>query len=130
MMLSVGFVLGLIMVATVVLGGHWLLSLIYRGDFREGGWTFLIIAASGALVLIGSVLGFAMTAIRQLDVQVPIFALVLAVSIVSSAALIPRLGLTGAAFGALLSFGFQVILSAVVVLRATASLRIGASDGG
>jgi O-antigen/teichoic acid export membrane protein len=125
LMLSVGLALGLVMVAAVVLGGHFLLALIYRGDYQDGGWTFVTIAGAGALGFIGSVLGFAMTATRQLDVQIPIFAVVMAVSIISSAVLIPRLGLTGAAFAGLFSFGAQVILSAAVVFNATTSIRLG-----
>jgi O-antigen/teichoic acid export membrane protein len=124
MMLSVGLGIGLVMVAGVALGGHRLLELMYRGDYRDGGLVFITMATAGALGIIGSVLGFAMTAIRQLDVQMPIFGAVMAVSIISSALLVPRLGLMGAAFAGLFSFGVQVILSAAVVSRATRSLQM------
>jgi O-antigen/teichoic acid export membrane protein len=61
-----------------------------------------------------------LTAASQFRVQVPLFAGVVAVSLIGCLILVPRMGLTGAAVAALISSMVQLCASATLVWRTLA----------
>jgi O-antigen/teichoic acid export membrane protein len=88
--------LGLAGVAAAASVGPAILTLVYKPEFSAYGG--LLVGAMGAATLsfAAIVLGFAITATRAFDAQVPLFCAVAAVCGGVSWALVPRFGLPGA----------------------------------
>jgi O-antigen/teichoic acid export membrane protein len=112
------FGLGLAGVAAALALGPTLLALLYRGDFAT--YSGLLVAVMGAATLgyVGIAMGFAITAARAFDAQVPLFCLVAAVCGAASWLLVPRFGLSGAVMALGLAACAQIAGEAVLLGRA------------
>jgi O-antigen/teichoic acid export membrane protein len=115
--------IGLAGVAVSAVAGRLLLSTKYSPEYGAAA-PVLGIAMIGACVsFLASALGYVLTAIRRLSVQVPLFVFVVAVTTGASALLIPAFGLHGAAWACVAGAVAQMAGSAAVLRRSLNTLR-------
>jgi O-antigen/teichoic acid export membrane protein len=88
--------LGIAGMATAYVLGPMILAILYRGEFAA--YSDLLVGLMGAATLgyVGIALGFAITAARAFDAQVPLFCVVAATCGAASWVLVPLFGLPGA----------------------------------
>ena len=98
------------------LGGP-VLTLLYTAEYASYTDLFAWFMAMTTGVLVSSVLGYAMTAMRRFRVQLPIFVAVVAVNVACCAWLIPQIGLTGAVWALIAATLVQGLASLGVVLN-------------
>lgn len=77
--------------------GRWVLTLAYRPEYAEYGGVLTGILAAAIPGYAAAALGYAVTAARAFDAQVPLFCLAAATCGAGSWLLVPRFGLAGAA---------------------------------
>jgi O-antigen/teichoic acid export membrane protein len=94
------------------------LTILYRPEYAQHVDLLRWLMIVGAVQCLNTTLGCALTAASQFRVQVPIFVVVTASSLLSCALLIPRMGLLGAAMGVLVSTVVQLVLTAIAMHRA------------
>ena len=88
--------------------GHPILQVLYTPEFAPYAPAFALVMLSGALGYAASMLGYAVTAARHFVVQIPLWIGVAASTLVGSAILVPRLGVTGGAWALVLTAAVQV----------------------
>lgn len=110
--------LGLGFTALAALAGEPLLALLYGPEYAAHAQLFVWLTLGGAAGYLASAAGFAMTAARRFAEQLPLFVAVVGASALACALLIPRFGLLGAAYAALLAAGVQLLGSGLVVFLA------------
>jgi O-antigen/teichoic acid export membrane protein len=108
--------------------GPEVLTLLYHADFARHPDALVWIMAAAVAAYAASAVGHALTAARLLRVQIPLFAAVGAVALVSSALLVPRAGLLGAGQATLVTAVAQLVLSSLV-LRAARRPRSARARG-
>ena len=114
-------------VLVAVVAGPPLLARLYTPDYARHADVFVRLMVAGVFVYVAYVLWGATTATRYLRVQTPLFAATGAVAVITSATLVPRLGLQGAATAVLVTYAFQsVALAATLVV----ALRPRGAKGG
>jgi O-antigen/teichoic acid export membrane protein len=94
------------------------LTILYRPEYAQHVDLLRWLMIVGAVQCLNTTLGCALTAASQFRVQVPIFVVVTASSLLSCALLIPKLGLRGAALGVLIATIVQLVLTAIAMQRA------------
>ena len=117
-LLLIGVVAGGVGILVAYLWGGELLSLLYTDEYGSYERLFVWIMVGGAVGYCASIFGFAMTAARKFRVQVPLFAVVLAVTAVGCWLLVPRHGLVGAAWALIAAALVQAGGSGLVVWSA------------
>jgi O-antigen/teichoic acid export membrane protein len=121
-LLSMALAIGIACVAAASTLGPWLLAVLFRPEYARMQEVFVILMCAAGLSYLASVLGYALTAARRFQCQLPIFATALVVTAVICAWLIPRTGLQGAAIGAAAGSLTQLV-GASWALLATAGVR-------
>lgn len=112
------FGLGAVGILAAATMGPALLTLLYRGEFGAYGGLLVAVMGAAALAYVGIALGFAITACRAFDAQVPLFCVVAASCGGASWLLIPRFGLRGAAMALALAASVQIGGEALLLGRA------------
>ena len=115
--------IGLAGVAVSAVAGRALLNALYSPEYGTAAPVLVISMVAGGVFLIASALGFVLTAIRRLSVQVPLFMFVAAVTAGASAVLVPAFGLHGAAWACVAGAVAQAAGSVVLLTRAVGTLR-------
>ncbi len=111
-----GVLLGLCTVAGSAIAGHWVLSLLFGKEYAAQSAILLALAAAAGLGFVASLLGYAITAGRRFNEQMPLQLASVAGTSLACFALVPRLGLLGAAVA--IGAGFMVqITGELWVLR-------------
>jgi O-antigen/teichoic acid export membrane protein len=105
------------------LAGEQILTVLYTREYAEHKAVFLLLGCSAALGYAGAILGYGMTAARYFRAQLPVFATVTLVTIVSSLIVIPRYGLTGAALVLIAAALIQCVGSILVIRHALGKFR-------
>ena len=116
-------VLGVIAFVMAAFAGPMLLRLLYRPEYAEHSDLLLWLVATGGVACVATCVGCAMTAASQFRPQIPLFAVVTAVSAVTALALVPRLGLYGAAIANLASMTVQLLGTCFILHRALVTRR-------
>jgi O-antigen/teichoic acid export membrane protein len=101
--------------------GRQILAILYRPEYTDRVDILLWLMVVGAVGSVTSFLGCAMTAASQFRVQVLLFVGVAVSSATACLLLIPRLGLTGAAFAGLTSMVVQCLGTVLVISRGMAN---------
>lgn len=101
-----------------IFAGKEILRILYRPEYATHLDLLLWLVATAAMTCFGTCVGVAMTAARQFKPQIPLALSVSVVSFALSFALIPRLGLDGAAIASLASVTVLTLGSYWVVQRA------------
>jgi O-antigen/teichoic acid export membrane protein len=100
------------------LAGGTVLTFIYRPEYGRHVSLFVIMVATAGVSSIASFLGYAITAARVFQMQVPVVLASTLVTVLCSTVLIPRMGSRGAAFALLLGACVQAIGCALLLHRA------------
>ena len=107
-LVGIGAALGAAGIAVAAVAGRQVLSLLYRPEYGDAAGTFTWMMVAGALAYVGTFLNTGMVAARRIGAQTPLFVAVAAAGFAACAVLVPRYGLTGAAWAVLLSQAVQV----------------------
>jgi O-antigen/teichoic acid export membrane protein len=99
-----------------ILGGRWLLALLYRPEYALYAGVLSVLAVAGSLDLLSGTLGFAFTATRRFGEYVIPFAGNTLAGAVVGFLLIPAMGLEGAAF-TVLAISSGQLLAVSLLLR-------------
>lgn len=101
--------------------GDFVLSHIYSEDYAGNRDVLAILTLQFGVSAAVSMLGYGLTAARRFRSQVPLVAVAFIITTVTSAVLIPKYGLIGAAYSSLLSTTVWMFLSALVLQRVVRS---------
>jgi len=118
------FSLGLVGVAVAALLGKMVLTLAYRPEYAT--YSGLLVGVMGAAVpgYVAAAMGYAVTATRAFDAQVPMFCVVAAICGCASWLLVPRFGLAGAAVAMAVAATAQIGGQALILRRALHHLEV------
>lgn len=117
------FGLGLAGVAGAALLGKMVLTLAYRPEYAA--YSGLLVGVMGAAIpaYVAAAMGYAVTAARAFDAQVPMFCLVAVICGCASWLLVPRLGLAGAAVAMAVAAAAQIGGQTLILRRALQKLE-------
>jgi O-antigen/teichoic acid export membrane protein len=118
----VGALLGGISILMAAIAGRQILTLLYRPEYAERGYLFLLLMVAAGVSYVASFLGYAMTAAQYFRVQMPLFTVATGISALACVWLIPSQGLVGAAIAAIVSAIVQAIFSLGVIIHAIRKL--------
>jgi O-antigen/teichoic acid export membrane protein len=111
-----GLILGACTVAGSIIAGRWVLALLFGHEYAAQSVVLLALASAAGLSFVASLLGYAITAGRRFNEQMPLQIAAVAGTSFACLALVPRIGLLGAALA--VGFGFLVqIAGELWVLR-------------
>ncbi len=110
--------IGLLGLAVAILIGPRLLQVLFGPAFAARSDVFIWLMAGAVFLYPASLFGFGLTAARRFTPQLPLVAFTVAVTVLACALLVPRFGLTGAAWA--------VGIAALVQLVAAGSLAFSA----
>jgi O-antigen/teichoic acid export membrane protein len=115
--------LGLAGVGCAVVLGEWVLTLAYRPEYAA--YNGLLVSVMGAALLgyVAAAMGYAVTAARAFDAQVPMFGVVALSTACASWVLVPRYGLSGAAMAMGLAAAAQIVGQTFILSRALGRLE-------
>ncbi|MHC0037558.1 lipopolysaccharide biosynthesis protein [Pseudoneobacillus sp. C159] len=105
------------MVATIltILIGKQVLEIIYTQEYTQYHQIFILLMVSGMIMYSGSFLGYALTAMRKFAIQPYLASIWVGATVFLSYLLIPKYGLLGAAYVAILVTAIQFITQAATV---------------
>jgi O-antigen/teichoic acid export membrane protein len=110
-----GGIYGFVGTILAIFIGKFVLGLVYTQDYTGYHQVFVLLMISGMVMYASSFLGYALTAMRKFKIQ-PFLALGWVISaLVLSYLLIPKFGLSGAAYVAILTSAIQLISQAITV---------------
>jgi O-antigen/teichoic acid export membrane protein len=118
-LLLVASVLGIASVIASALAGGRILALLYTNEYSQIAGILTMLCVGGAVSYVASFLGYGMTALHRYRVQVPLFLVVVLITLLSCYYLTRRYGLMGTAAGMLIGNVGQLLMSAVVVWQTT-----------
>jgi O-antigen/teichoic acid export membrane protein len=118
----VGALLGGLSILVAAIAGRQILTLLYRPEYAERGYLFLLLMVAAGVSYVASFLGYAMTAAQYFRVQMPLFTVATGISALACVWLIPSQGLVGAAIAAIVSAIVQAIFSLGVIIYAIRKL--------
>ena len=124
-LVAFGAAIGICGLIVVKVAGAWILKLLYRPEYALHADAFFWLMAAGAILNVSGSLGVAVTAMQSFKQQVWIQLGCLAAGLAASAALIPSMGILGAAFSVLILavaalIGYSLQLGFMVADRKTA----------
>lgn len=124
-MLLLCLAVGVAAVAASAIIGRFVLALVYGNSYGDFADVLVLLTIGVAITWVASVLGFAVTAARQLTIQLPIVAVSTLACLFANAWLVPTHGLIGAAWSSIimasaLTAGYVVV--AVRAIRAPSSI--------
>jgi O-antigen/teichoic acid export membrane protein len=115
--------LGVAGVAVSAAFGAAILSIVYRPEFAIHGGLLVAVMGSAIPAYVAIALGYAITATRAFDAQVPLFCVVAASCGGASWLLVPRFGLRGAAMSLALAASVQIGGEALILARAMSRIE-------
>lgn len=118
-LMAIGIGLGIGGFVLVRLIGAELLTILYTAEYANYVDVMGVLALAAGVTFAASFAGYSMTAARKFAVQAPLFGGVLLVSVIGSFMLIPAFGLAGAAWSVMATSALQLVLSLLVLRRAT-----------
>jgi O-antigen/teichoic acid export membrane protein len=123
----VGALLGGVSISIAAIAGQQILTILYRPEYADRGYLFLLLMVAAGISYVASFLGYAMTAAQYFRVQMPLFVVATGISALACFWLIPRQGLVGAAIAAIVSAIVQAIFSLGVIIHAVRKLTTSAT---
>ena len=118
----IGALLGSSSILMAAIAGQQILTLLYRPEYAERGYLFLLLMVAAGIGYVASFLGYGMTAAQYFRVQLPLFIAATGISALTCFWLIPSQGLIGAAIAAIISAIVQAIFSLGVIIHAIRQL--------
>jgi O-antigen/teichoic acid export membrane protein len=117
-LLLTALVIGVAGVVLVAIWGSELLGILYGPAYEQHGTAFTWLVVAAGLSYLGSANSYALTAARRLRIQVPLFLVVTATTLIGALLLVPRSGLVGAGLAMALSGLVHAVLAGVAVATA------------
>ncbi|MFA5125316.1 MAG: oligosaccharide flippase family protein [Patescibacteria group bacterium] len=114
----INLMIGLLGTLVILIGGEKILTLIYTSEYATYSRLFVVLMISATLSGVASALGYAMTAARQFNLQVPLFLTVLTATFLFAFLLIPSFKLYGAAIALIVSALIQIVGGTFIIRRA------------
>jgi O-antigen/teichoic acid export membrane protein len=114
-LLAFAGVIGIAGVALAAVAGRPVLGLLFGPAYETRAEVLVWLMAAGCVSYASSFLGFALTAARRFRVQVPLFAATAVACAATCWWLVPRRGLTGAAWGWGTSFLLELVAMAAIL---------------
>jgi O-antigen/teichoic acid export membrane protein len=114
---ALGGALGVAGILVAALFGRPILTLLFRPEYGEQSGILVRLMIAGTLTFMASGLGFVVTAARSLRPQIPVLVVTALAGAGTSAWLIPRYGLSGAADAAIASTFVQFVGTFAIVLK-------------
>ncbi len=114
----IGVLLGGISVLIAAVAGKEILTLLYRPEYAQQIYLFVLLMVAAGIGYVASFLGYGMTAAQYFRVQMPLFTIVTSISAIVCFWLIPSQGLTGAALALIIGAIVQAIFSLGVIFYA------------
>ena len=96
-LVPVGFGLGMLGVIVAVVGGRWLLVLVYDRQFAPYAHILMLVIVAATISYVNFFLKGAVTAIRAFSVHLPLSLMTTVFALGSAVAVVPRYGIEGAA---------------------------------
>ncbi|AGT33676.1 hypothetical protein M493_17340 [Geobacillus genomosp. 3] len=119
-LVSIGFVTGILGVIITLLFGELILSILYKPSYAKYNELFTLLLISGTFSFSSTFLGIGLTATRSFKIQPYLGVIWIVVSFISAIILIPKFGLFGAGYSAIISsivqFLSQLIALSVIYL--------------
>ena len=97
------------------IAGKEILTILYRPEYAEYAYLFILLMVAAGISYIGSFMGYAMTSAQYFRVQMPLCLTTTGVSAICCWLLIPTHGLIGAAIASIVSITVQVIFSVGII---------------
>jgi O-antigen/teichoic acid export membrane protein len=113
--LLIGALLGGISILIAEIAGQQILTILYRPEYAEYEYLFVLLMVSAGIGYITSFLGYAMTAAQYFRVQMPLCALAASLSAIFCLWLVPSQGLIGAAIALIMSVSIQLVFSLGII---------------
>ena len=104
-----GALIGVAGIVAAVAAGRGVLSLLYTPEYAAAAPVFTLMMVVAAIQYVVSFMGDGMTAARLFKPQVPLCAVVAAATLAAGLLLIPRFGLTGAAWASVISVAVEFV---------------------
>ncbi len=114
----IGALLGGISVLMAAIAGKEILTILYRPEYAQQVYLFILLMVAAGIGYIASFLGYGMTAAQYFRVQMPLFILVTGISALVCFWLVPTQGLIGAAIALIVGATVQAIFSLGVIFHA------------
>lgn len=114
----IGALLGGISVLMAAIAGKEILTILYRPEYAQQVYLFVLLMVAAGIGYIASFLGYGMTAAQYFRVQMPLFTLVTGISALVCFWLVPSQGLIGAAIALIVGATVQAIFSLGVIYHA------------
>ena len=111
-----GIILGLVALAVAHLAGPQLLTVLYGKEYASQSGVFTLLILAAGINCIASALATGITSARRFGIQVPLFGLVIAVSIFTCVRSVPDSGLFGGALAMVYSALMRLLLSIAVIV--------------
>lgn len=111
--------LGVAGVVVAAAFGETILGVVYRPEYAAHGGLLIAVMGTAIPSYVAIALGYAITAARAFDAQVPLFCVVAASCGVASWLLVPKFGLRGAAVALAIAASVQIGGEALILARAT-----------
>lgn len=105
--------------------GRPLLCVLFGATYAQHVPLLLLLMLAGAFAYVASFLGFALTATRQFNAQLPLFGVSAGLCFLASVAFVPRYGLFGAAAAWLVAVIFEMVAAGTLLRRVVSGSRIG-----
>jgi O-antigen/teichoic acid export membrane protein len=118
-----GAILGASGLAVSALAGRWILELLYRPEFGSGAHVLVVLSAAAGIGFVATLLCYALSAARVFAVQPLLLGVTLAVLVASCAALVPRHGGDGAAWGLAIASSVLTLVTWLALRRAPMDAR-------
>lgn len=116
LLIAMGAAMGVIGITVASLAGDWFLSVFYTEEYAQASHIFVLLMVAGAAMFVNNFLGVGISAARFFRVQTATYLLVVLTTLASCALLIPRYGLDGAAYAAIISATVNALINAGVVI--------------
>jgi O-antigen/teichoic acid export membrane protein len=124
-LVSMGIGIGALGILAAFVFGPQVLSLLYTPEYAARADVFILVMVAAAAGYVASFLTCGMMAARKFAIQLPLYATVVAVALVSSLSLVPALGLKGAVLALAISRTVQLVWALLVNVQLVRTLRRG-----
>jgi O-antigen/teichoic acid export membrane protein len=108
---------GIAGIGVAALAGSSILSLLYRAEYSQFSNVLVLIMVYAGISSTATAIGYVMSASRQLRAQAIIGLASVGIAVFASRLLIPRYGLTGAAWALCIAASLQLLASAVALVH-------------
>lgn len=113
----IAFFLGFLGLVISLFLDTFIIKIIYGSDYLEYAYLLSYIMVAGIFTYLSVVNGYLLTSLKLLKIQMPIFLILVFLTVLYSCFLIPNYGLIGAVYTTILSAFSQFLISSFIIYR-------------